>query len=447
MQLKKLVVAGCAALALCAANAENSTDDGVTLTVDRVQQRYPWNGLVDIDYTVTYAPGVSAGLDSNIEVLMIDRAVTPAVTNRALIFLQAPLPTTAGQHRITWDANADGVTNRTDQAEVRMSLVRYSEAYMVIDVSKGPDETEYHVDFFNGAPPNGFNTDEYKGDKIVLRRICPGSYVAGSPTTEYGRTPAREVQHRVMLTKPFYLGLFEITQQQFVNVMGSAKNNSKYKEHLFRPVEQVSYDTIRGKADTGTHQYDWPWNNDVADDSFMGRLRTKCKSKDENGNYTVAVSGFDLPTEFQWEYACRAGTTGGYSTTMAYANTVAGGITAMAKLGRCSDNTTDKQGGDYQEHTIVGSYEPNLWGLYDMHGNVWEWCLDWQLEAVQTLNQFVDPKGPDKGSTEYVAGGERSKRGGGWSNNAAAARSGQRAADTSKLESDKIGFRLARMLP
>ena len=440
MQLKKLVVAGCAALALCAANAENSTDDGVTLTVDRVQQRYPWNGLVDIDYTVTYAPGVSAGLDSNIEVLMIDRAVTPAVTNRALIFLQAPLPTTAGQHRITWDANADGVTNRTDQAEVRMSLVRYSEAYMVIDVSKGPDETEYHVDFFNGAPPNGFNTDEYKGDKIVLRRICPGSYVAGSPTKEAYRKD-NEKQHRVAISQPFYIGIFEITQKQYENVMGADKNNSTHTGPS-RPVEMMPYEAIRGTADTSNHTYDWPWNATVVPNSFMGLLRAKCKSKDSSGNYTVSVDGFDLPTEFQWEYACRAGTTGALNTTNAYDNTdPIAQETQLKLLGRYKDNQNDGKC-SYVEHAVVGSYRPNQWGLYDMHGNVWEWCLDWYREDASALKQFTDPKGATAGSYRVL-------RGGGWSASASNCRSAVRlnVVPSSDGAAHNIGFRLSRSLP
>ena len=143
---------------LCAA----SIAEGVTLRVDQVRQRYPWNGLVDIDYTIISDAGVMPGVDDNLEVLMVDLAVEPAVTNRAVTFLQAPLPLTAGSHRITWDANADGVTYRTDQAEIHVSVVHYAEAYMVIDVSEGSSATTYHVDLLNGAPINGFNVDEYK---------------------------------------------------------------------------------------------------------------------------------------------------------------------------------------------------------------------------------------------------------------------------------------------
>ena len=441
MQMKKLVVAGCAALALCAANAETDPAAGAVLSVDQVTQRYPWNGLVDIDYTISFAPGVSPSINDNLEVMMVDRAVSPAVTNRALTFLQAPLPMAEGSHRITWDANADGVTNRTDQAEIHIAFVHYAEAYMVIDVSGGSETNCYPVDFLNGAPPNGFNDPEYKGNKIVLRRINPGSYVAGSPDNEANRvTAVAEKQHRVVITRPFYIGIFEITQAQYANVMGSTGLNFSFPGDC-RPAEGIPYNAIRGTPDTSSHRYDWPWNDDVDSDSIMGKLRTKCKSKDGNGNYTVVVSGFDLPTDFQWEYACRAGTTGAINTTDAYANTTAGQAGALAKMGRYRGNTTDGRGG-YAEHTTVGSYEPNQWGLYDMLGNVWEWTRDWYTTDVTMLNpkQYIDPKGAASGT-------HRVGRGSGWKNDVNYTRSGARLNLDPTAADGNLGFRLSRFLP
>ena len=434
--MKKLVVAGCAALALCAANAEtpaSANDGGITL--DRVQQRYPWNGLVDIDYTLTAAAAATLGVNDNIEVTMIDKSVTPAVTNRALTFLQAPLPMTAGQHRITWNANADGVVVRTDAAEFAIEVAHYPEAYMVIDVSGGPTATTYPTTFVNRPPEgeNGFNTDEYKTGKIVLRRIHPGSYVAGSPSDEVGRTEIWENQHRVAISQPFYIGIFPITQRQYLNVMGGT--NPSVKKNDSYPVENLNYDTIRGKANTTTHTYDWPWNDDVDPNSFMGLLRSKCKSKDANGNCTIDVAGFDLPTEFQWEYACRAGTTGAFNTTNEFENTEAGQKAAMATLGQYNSS----------DHAIVGSYEPNQWGLYDMHGNVWEWCRDWFVEDVAGLCQYVDPVGP-KSSTIRAA------RGSGFAATIEKVRAARRLSAPASYPSSKqtdsaAGFRLARVLP
>ena len=441
-----------AALAVMAAVAPVEAD-GITLQVDQIKQRYPWNGLVDIDYTVAYDNAMIPGVDDNLEVLMIDNAMSPAVTNQAKTFLQAPLPLSEGSHRITWNANADGVTNYTTAAEFVVRIAHYSEVYMVIDVSAGPgDDAIYKVDFFNGAPANGFVAPEYKSDKIVLRRIHPGSFLPGSPDDEANRptrlsppTADNEKLHRVAITKPFYIGIYEITQKQYLKVMGGT-NPSEYKDrdgNDYRPVERVSYDMIRGKADIYTHQYDWPWTNAVADTSFMGRLRKKCKSKDEHGEYTVDVAGFDLPTEFQWEYACRAGTTNAFNTAAAFDNTDSSEQAGqLVLLGRFGDNQGDGRGGLSQYHTNVGEYMPNNWGLYDMHGNVWERCLDWYVDDPKTLtpNQYVDPEGP-------LSGSSRVTRGGAWYEAVGDCRAARRNKNASNHVSDKYGFRLVRNLP
>ena len=447
MHLKKMTVAGCAVLSMCAMSASTAVADGLTLSVSRIQQRYPWNGLVDIDYTVDLGSGDALGPDDNLEVLFVDKSQTPAVTNRAISFLQAPLPLTEGTHRITWDANADGVTNRTSLASFSVKIVHYAAAYMVIDVSGGPTTNVYPVTFLNGEPPNGFNANDYKGNKIVLRRIHQGSFMAGSPTDEAGHNKTSEIQHRVAFSKPFYIGLFEVTQKQYENVMGASKNNSAYTGE-FRPVEKVSYDTLRGKAVVATHTYDWPWNDDVDPESFMGKLRAKCKAKDADGNYTEDVKGFDLPTEFQWEYACRAGTKGAFNTTNEYDNTKAAEQKAQLQLlGRCVDNQTDGKGGIKANHTVVGSYLPNAWGLYDMHGNVWEWCLDWFRDDVENLKQYVDPVGADKGAGAAVQNWERVFRGGSWYWGEGLCRSGKRGCNLSGYTDGNNGFRLVRNLP
>ena len=424
-----------AATVLVAAAVIAVEANGVTLMIDQVKQRYPWNGLVDIDYTLTLDNGSTFGVDDSLEVLMIDKAQEPAVTNRAITFLQAPLPMTEGAHRITWDANADGVTNYTERAEFSVRIVHYSEAYMVIDVSGGPTTNCYPVDFLNGAPANGFNTEEYKGDKIVLRRIHPGSYIAGSPENpeEAGRNPQREAQHRVALSQPFYIGIFEITQQQYQNVKNSKPSSLQGDNWKFRPVESVTYGDIRGG--------NWPTVPAPAENSFVGKLLSKCKSRNPStGEYTDAVTGFDLPTEFQWEYACRAGTTKAFSTTNPFDNTSATAQEDQLKsLGRYVNNQNDGHG-ESSGHTIVGSYLPNAWGLYDMHGNVWERCRDWVALDVSALKQYRDPTGPDSAD-------ERSQRGGSWSRQVNYSRSAFRGGNPADKKLDELGFRLVRVLP
>ena len=427
MKIGKTVAA--AALAVTAAVVTVEAD-GVTLESVSARQRYPWNGLVDIDYTISYDNGATLDVDDNLEVMLVDHDVTPAVTNRAITFLQAPLPMTEGSHRITWDANADNITSRIDKAEFVMKIRHYSETYMVIDVSGGSETNCYPVDFLNGAPPNGFTDNEYKGNKIVLRRIHPGSYMAGSPGNEANYNAAREKQHRVALSQPFYIGIYEITQKQYKNVTGG--DPSQYKGD-YRPVERVSYEGIRGG--------NWPTTAVPGANTFMDMLIQKCKSKGSGGDYTEPVEGFDLPTEFQWEYACRAGTTGAFNTTNAYDNTKSAEQEAQLKLlGRYTSNQTDGKGSCNANHTVVGSYQPNQWGLYDMHGNVWEWCRDWCQEDASALKQFTDPKGAASGSSRVL-------RGGSWYNAVGSCRSAYRNDNASSYTYSSSGFRLSRTLP
>ena len=242
--------------------------------------------------------------------------------------------------------------------------LRYTgeKAYCVIDVSGGTSASSYPVTYLDSCPIAGWG-DEYKTTKILLRRIEPGSVLLG------GTKP-------VTLTKPFYIGVFEITQKQYQLVTGS--NPSRYKGDM-RPVEYVSWNDFRGNSSI----YNWPNVTTVGSTTFIGRLQTK------------TGLNFDLPTESQWEYACRAGTT-------SYYNNGGSSDNDLKQLGRYSDNRTDGRGG-YSEHTIVGSYSPNAWGLYDMHGNVYEWCLDWNSSI--NSDPVIDFSGAASGSGRVPRGG------------------------------------------
>ena len=406
----------------------------VSITVDQVRQRYPWNGLVDIDYTIAEDGAAPLGFDDTLEVLVVDKSVAPAVTNRAIRFLQAPLPLTVGKHRITWDANGDGVTTRTNDAEFHVKIVHHAPTYMVIDVAEGETATTYPVDFLNGQPEGGFNTRDYKSKMIVLRRIPAGSYMAGSPLGEANKNQkdAREKLHQVTISKPFYIGIFEVTQQQYENVMGASANQSVYKgdNGPYHPVENLSWNTIRGLG------------SKPANTTFLGKLLEKCRAKDEGGRYALPVTGFDLPTDYQWEYACRAGIAKSLSST----NDFNGASEAdwqqeqMDRLGRYSGNVTkERDGQTEQQHLMVGSYDPNPWGLYDMHGNVYEWCQDYYAEV--SANPQVDPIGTTSTSLGRVL------RGGCWSDGLGFCRSASRTYTPPSNAGACFGFRLFRSAP
>lgn len=241
--------------------------------------------------------------------------------------------------------------------------------YMVLDLK------DYSVSYLDDVPEGGW-TDEYKTEKMALRYIPAGSFVMGSPESELSRHDD-ETQHKVTLTSPFCMGVFQVTQKQYELITGDDPSHIKGKKH---PVECVSYDMIRGRKNGSM----WPYNNSVDKNSFFGILRAKAKLD------------FDLPTEAQWEYACRAGakTTWNNGTDI----TDKENDYELAKLGRYSWS-----GGYDEYHAEVGSYLPNAWGLYDMHGNVLEHCLDWYGEYPNA--EVTDPRGAESGEKRVLRGG------------------------------------------
>lgn len=274
--------------------------------------------------------------------------------------------TVGTRKQIVWNAGAGwpGKYSSAVRFKVNATEMAIAGDYLVVDLSAGPSASSYPVTTLSAVPAGGW-TDEYKTTKLVFRRIPAGTFIMGSPVGELGREYALgdETQHQVTLTQPFYMGVFEVTQKQWERVMGtwpSYFNNSSYRDP--RPVEYVSYDMIRGSsAGAG-----WPANSDVDADSFMGRLRAR------------TGKAFDLPTESQWEYAGRAGTTtalnSGKNLTDLYQ------CANMDEVGRyrCNGGSGYSEGGDTSGGTAkAGSYLPNQGGLYDIHGNVWEWYLDW----------------------------------------------------------------------
>ena len=256
-----------------------------------------------------------------------------------------------------------------------------TKTYVVIDLSAGANADNYPISELNDVPSGGWS-EEYKTTKLALRRIANGTFLMGSPSDEVGRS-SDEYQHYVTISKPFYIGVFEVTQKQYTLVEGL---NPSSRRGDARPVECVSYNEIRGSSEGAK----WPSANSVDSASFMGKIRARTGLM------------FDLPTEAQWEYACRAGTTTALNSGKNL--TSAGWDDAIDEVGRYGHNTKDGKGGYSDYHTTVGSYKPNNWGLYDMHGNVWERCLDWDQSGLGTA-WVTDPKGAASGSDRVMRGG------------------------------------------
>jgi formylglycine-generating enzyme required for sulfatase activity len=225
----------------------------------------------------------------------------------------------------------------------------------------------------------------------------PGTFTMGSPATEAGRG-TDEMEHNVSLTHGFYLGKYEVTQAQYEAVMTGVTGDrnatpSNWHGNPDRPVEMVSWDDAQ---------------------VFLTRL-----NEQQAGNLPAGWSCV-LPTESQWEYACRAGTTTMYS----WGNTIA------------SSNANYNASG-YTKTRDVGMYDPNSWGFFDMHGNVWEWTADWHQAAYPTGNPVVNPTGPGPAS-----GSGRVRRGGSWNHGYTLLRSAQRQSRTPDTRSPATGFRV-----
>jgi len=220
-----------------------------------------------------------------------------------------------------------------------------------------------------------------KGVKLEMVLVPAGKFVMGSPKKEDGRYDDK-TQHEVTLTKPFYMGKYAVTQEQWESVMG---NNPSYTKGAKLPVTDVSWKDCQ---------------------EFIKKLNAK-----PNG-------GYRLPTEAEWEFACRAGTTTAYSFG--------------DKITPSDANYNDSKVGKPMK---VGSYFPNAFGLYDTHGNVWEWCEDWF--AAYSKKSVIDPKGPAKGKCRVL-------RGGSFLVLVSYARSSTRFLNSPSVRFRDNGFRLAR---
>ncbi len=336
--------------------------------------RTPWNGLVDITYSLECdTPDDAMAVSFQGHNRDWDESIP--MTSLTGDGAAGELLQAGGPYHIVWDSAADWPGGHSSEftvtatAEAKENWPRY----LVVDLNTGVITT-------SSAGPD-LSDDTCRTTELWLRRIQKGTFTMGSPDTEVGRFSS-ETQHQVTLTEDFYIGVFPITQKQFFLVYGS--NPSNYQGDT-RPVEKINYGILRGESKGAG----WPSSNEVDEDSFLGKLRAK------------TGRDFDLPTEAQWEYACRAGTTTALNTGKNL--TWPSQDSAMDEAGRYLSNQKDGRGG-YSEHTKVGSYLPNAWGLYDMHGNVRECCLDWYQKDLGN-SAVTDPKGPATGT-------ERSDRGG-----------------------------------
>ncbi len=305
--------------------------------------------------------------------------------------------------------------------------------YLVVDISAtGGAGTERYYPSAEFLPGGLLANEDYRLGKIVMRKISASGveWQMGGAPTEDGYAAWTDKLHAVTLTNDYYIGVFEVTQTQYELVQGEYADKaapSNRIDRAMRPVETVSYNEIR-HADhsrwSNARTYDYPAAPNPG--SYLGRLRAK----------TGLL--FDLPSEAQWEFACRAGNgvgkwNDGSAICLSEDASTDANLDALACYGT---NVT----------AVVGSYKPNDWGLYDMHGNVWELCLDTYERNIASLKGAVNttmPEGTENGKEERV------RRGGGYTSGASKCRASNRSntsvpADTT---GHYVGFRLALPVP
>ena len=254
--------------------------------------------------------------------------------------------------------------------------------------------TLFLTDVYEPSNPN-HTVDLNSSVNLEMIWVDPGTFIMGSPISEPYRD-ANETEHNVTLTRGFYLGKYEVTQAQYTAVMtgnndGLNPKPSWWPNHPNRPVETVSWIDLQ---------------------RFLERL-----NQQEADNIPVGWE-YTLPTEAQWEYACRAGTTTVYS------------------WGDDINSSRANYNGSIPQTTNVGQYSANNWGFFDMHGNVWEWIADWHEVSYPNTNPVTDPVGPFSGAERVLRGGSRL-------DNGAGLRSAKRGSHNPGGRLSNLGFRLA----
>lgn len=307
------------------------------------------------------------------EILEIEQTSDPAVIRAAFNKLAMKYH----PDRNIGDASALVMMKTLNEAISVLSYTRSRKAYdKKLAEEKGQSFAD---DSYDDIPQN---LEVVLGDGVKLELMCipEGTFKMGSLRIDsYENDMPR---HEVTLTNSFYMAKYAVTQEQWRVVMG---NNLSYFKGVKLPVNQISW-------------------NDAKE--FIKKLNAKMDG------------GYRLPTEAEWEYACRAGTTTEYSF---------------------GDYITPKNA-NYDESNIgkpvaVGNYKPNDFGLYDMHGNVWEWCEDWY--GGYPGWPVEDPKGPSVGQYRVL-------RGGSFAVNSSRARSSSRIICAAELRIHVNGFRLVR---
>lgn len=369
--MKKLALFSFAALATAGLFAE------VTITGVTARQRWPWNNLVDVDFDVS---GAAQGEAFAISVS--GTTVTPngTATLYAKTFATEPIAKD-GANRVVWDFGADYPDTKVDDLSVTVTATPYSDAmpvYLVVDISSGVDAAKWPVHYTTTAPTMTVGQeDPCKTTELWLKRVK-----AKGTTTKMGNIGSNKsswlayyAEHYCTLTNDYYLGIFPLTNGQAERMHPDARSWRWFTNEVCnatRPVDRIGIVNIHWN---GTLNFP-PRNAPRNEDCLLGRLEKR------------TGLAFTLPTEWQWEYAIRAGSTAARfpgATVRSHAS----GTTTTASY----RNLAEEEGGT----TYVDNCQPNDFGFYIAFAQIYEWCLNrWQ--SITYGETYTDPMGNWLGS-------------------------------------------------
>jgi len=467
--------------------------DAATISDVRIMQLWPWSTDIKITYRIS---DVAASTDVHLKCYDGDTELESDNLHNALKGELYGIDSDGMKTVMLDPVKAFGSSGSFANFNVELTPVATpangSEViYKIFDLNAKTVESVTRNDLMNGKYGdyetdfarigNGFNTTlsdvliwtavtngtEYKTDKLVMRKIPAADveWTIGSPVGEPGRNyndeKGRETQHRVKLTEDYFIGVFEMTQSQAIKVWATIKGSDTSEHHFadlpdsdLRPYTGMTFNSIRGMTSWGAGdangypKINWPTNfpmHTVFYNRFAGKIRSMFR------NY--AGTDFDLPTSAQWEFACRAGTSTGLNSGKE--------VTTVATDARCPNvdeiawnaysDYSDVDGGTNQTRA-VGLKKPNAFGLYDMHGNAEEQCLDVHSADISVFydgeadsghtSLLVDPVGP----TWTTDGNpQRTLRGGSYTRSNRYIRSGYRDGGGHTTQSQhkaNVGFRM-----
>ena len=371
------------------------TAEAFTVNNVSAAARWPWNGVLDVDFNIE---GAAVGDLFRVEVKAKYAEGTKTLVGRT--YVSEPL-CSPGKNRVSWDARADHPELNIKDMQIAVTVhpvnVDACDVYMVIDLSSGPNSSRYPVRY-TFTPPNLAPADDLaacakdpcRTTQMWFKRIKGNTFPFGGTIKNNG-----EGDFKVRLS-PYYIGIFEVTQQQWAQVMDAwPAKFTNVTWRAARPVENINYEDVIGHNN-------YPEDKTVSENSFVGKMRAR-----------TGIEAFNLPTEAQWECACRAGYAKSFNSD--FSSTDVRFKLSSADLTYNEDTATGT--------AIVGTYKANKWGLYNMYGNVMEMCLD-AYAGISTLKDYyatlygegnlvLDPTGP---ATCNATKRKHSTRGGCWYN-------------------------------